>query len=158
MFPSSGTPGSVLRQALTAAASVLAGNGDTAGLGASPFTAFVTVDGKFAGNGSTPDELALIKLFQTGLPRDKQAAWLLYNLLPAAVNAAELGRLKTARTHLSDVVGSSDYDLAFSLPPDFALGGKASDGGSGLGRWRGGVAWLAMPGSSRIPSAHTSHL
>jgi len=68
-------------------------------------------------------ERELFRAFHAGLPREKQAAWVLYNLVPAALTADQLGSAKTVATHLSEVVGSPDYDLAFALPPNFALGG-----------------------------------
>jgi len=108
-------------------------------LGAAPFSAFVTVSDKFDSLASDPASLGppppglspgaarereLFRAFHAGLPREKQAAWVLYNLIPEALTADQLGARKRVATHLADVVGGSEYDLAFSLPSNFALGGN----------------------------------
>jgi hypothetical protein len=142
--------GSVLRGAVQAATGALR-DGLPADLGVTPFTAFVTVDGKFAGNGSTgagerggvgggdeahaaraadppprppAAERQLFPLFQAGLPPEKQASWLLYNLLPVAATAEALGRARRAPTRLTAATGSPDFDLRFEPPPGNAPGGK----------------------------------
>ena len=89
-----------------------------------PFTAFVTVDGKFLGSDSNPIERRIFEQFSKGLPKEKQASYLLYNLLPESSSALALGRRGRAKTQLSLVTGLADFDLKFSIPDNFTLGGK----------------------------------
>ena len=121
LFPA--RQGSPLRKAVSAASSTLAGQFPPE-LGVTPFTAFVTVDGKFLGNDSNPVERKIFDQFSKGLPKEKQASYLLYNLLPEAAAALTLGRRGRASTQLSLVTGLADYDLKFSVPDNFTLGGK----------------------------------
>jgi hypothetical protein len=131
--------GAALLTANAAGAAPPGSNLTAQALGAAPFSAFVTVSDKFdslaadpAALGPPPPGLSpaaarereLFRAFHAGLPREKQAAWVLYNLVPEALTADALGAKGKVATHLADVVGSPDYDLAFSLPADFALGGN----------------------------------
>ena len=71
LFPA--RQGSPLRKAVSAASSTLAGQFPSE-LGVTPFTAFVTVDGKFLGNDSNPIERKIFDQFSKGLPKEKQAS------------------------------------------------------------------------------------
>ena len=77
----------------------------------------MTVDGKFLGNDSNPIERKIFDQFSKGLPKEKQASYLLYNLLPEASSSAlALGRQGQGQDAALARHRVADYDLQVLHP------------------------------------------
>ena len=71
---------------------------------------------------------------QNDLSDQQYMAWLLYSMLPSAIDPAKLAFTNNAATKLSNALGTSNYSLSTQLSPDFLAGDHAvsqlpSDGG-----------------------------
>ena len=59
---------------------------------------------------------------QNDLSDQQYMAWLLYSMLPSALDPEKLAFTNNAATKLSNALGTSNYSLSMQLPPDFLAG------------------------------------